>query len=227
MRATRRPRGQGALLREELIAAASAVLEEVRDAEAMSTRAVVERAGVTAPSLYRHFASKDELIVAVLERRFAELADALRAAGGAASDPCEVLALMARAYLDYGRQHPGPYRVMFSSFAVGPSTVGDSPEGHPGTPALEGLVHQVVAALCCPVHHPDAHAGVRPAAAGASGAPEDAVLETAHVVAWAIWAALHGTVDLSITDEHRHWPDPERHLQLILALVDVPATLPE
>jgi AcrR family transcriptional regulator len=200
--------GLRALLREELIAAASAVLEEVRDADAMSTRAVVERAGVTAPSLYRHFACKDDLVVAVLTRRFADLSDALRAAGAAASDPCEALAGTARAYLDFGRKHPGPYRVMFSSFAVGPSTVGDSRAGHPGTPALEAVVEQVAAALRCPVHHPT---------------PEAATDATAQVVAWAIWAALHGTVDLSITDEHRHWPDPERHVQLILGLVGVAA----
>jgi len=75
----------------------------------------------------------------------------------------------------------------------------------------------------CPAHHPNGSAVAGHRAAGSAGDSADALLETAHVVAWAIWAALHGTVDLTITDEHRHWPDRERHLQLILALVDAAA----
>lgn len=54
--------------RDRLLAAASELLTESPD---VSTRAICERAGVQAPTLYHYFGNKQGLIAAVVETRFA------------------------------------------------------------------------------------------------------------------------------------------------------------
>jgi len=67
-------RGDGPLLREEIIAAAERLLLERGSEEAVSMRAIADAVGVTPPSIYLHFADKEELFVAVCDARFDELA---------------------------------------------------------------------------------------------------------------------------------------------------------
>ncbi|MDQ3787909.1 MAG: TetR/AcrR family transcriptional regulator [Actinomycetota bacterium] len=55
--------------RDRLLAAAGELLTESPD---VSTRAICERAGVQAPTLYHYFGNKQGLIAAVVETRFAE-----------------------------------------------------------------------------------------------------------------------------------------------------------
>ena len=66
-RRARARRGEGPRLREEILAAATRLLAETGDEEAVSIRAVAEAVGVTPPSIYLHFADKTELIFAVCE----------------------------------------------------------------------------------------------------------------------------------------------------------------
>src|SRR5581483_12470957 len=68
----RAARGQGQLLREEIIAAAERLLIERGSEDAVSIRAIADAVGVTPPSIYMHFADKDELFMAVCEARFDE-----------------------------------------------------------------------------------------------------------------------------------------------------------
>ena len=51
-------KGEGELLRAEILDAAMQVLAETGSEHAMSIRAVADKAGVTAPSIYMHFADK-------------------------------------------------------------------------------------------------------------------------------------------------------------------------
>jgi len=90
--------------RERLLGAARAVIEE-EGYSAASVLQVAERAGVAAGTLYRHFASKEELCVEVFRAVCAREERAMLAAGAAleASGPCtaierleEVLATFAR-----------------------------------------------------------------------------------------------------------------------------------
>ena len=52
----RNRRGEGARLRDDIVAAAVALLDETGDQAAVSLRAVARRVGIAAPSIYRHFA---------------------------------------------------------------------------------------------------------------------------------------------------------------------------
>jgi AcrR family transcriptional regulator len=183
-RRRRHPRGQGARLRTELLEAASRLLAELGDADRLSIRAVATAAGVTAPSIYRHFPDKRSLLQAVVEERFRDFDRALdRAAAGA--DPFDALHRRCRAYLRFAREHPGHYRVLFSATALGPRGVGTSGKGpHPGAASFFALVDAVQRCL-------------------------DAGARTDHEAAFLavqLWTTLHGIVDLRISKPEMPWP---------------------
>src|SRR6516164_7110103 len=84
----RNRRGQGELLREEIVAAACRMLEELGDDQALSLRAVAREVGIAATSVYLHFADLEALVVAALESSHAALTAAIDDAETAAGpDP--------------------------------------------------------------------------------------------------------------------------------------------
>ncbi|MFJ3952709.1 WHG domain-containing protein [Streptomyces sp. Je 1-4] len=112
----RNPRGQGERLREELLRATERLLEEVGSEDALSLRAVARAAGVAAPSIYRHFSDKTELVWATLEVSYERLAEAMAgAAAKAADDPVERLRAQLRAYCRYAVAHPATYRLLYET----------------------------------------------------------------------------------------------------------------
>ena len=118
--ASRRPRarkGEGAALRDEILAATERLLLETGSAEAVSIRAVAERVGVTPPSIYRHFADKSDLIFEVCARHFAALDEFLARASEGVDDPVERLRAMGLAYMRFGLDNPEPYRILFMTAA--------------------------------------------------------------------------------------------------------------
>src|SRR5438132_12628348 len=90
----RAPRGQGELLREEILEATERLLVgSGGDEAAVSIRGVADAVGVTPPSIYLHFADKNELIFAVCEKHFAEFDRLRQEAASGSSDPLESLRL--------------------------------------------------------------------------------------------------------------------------------------
>src|SRR5688572_12677515 len=71
-RRPRSPRGRGAVLRDELVRAATALLDRAGDPDAVTIRGVAAEVGVAPTAIYLHFADRDELMVTVVEERFAE-----------------------------------------------------------------------------------------------------------------------------------------------------------
>jgi AcrR family transcriptional regulator len=65
-------------------------------------RAIAERVGIRAPSLYKHFSDKDDLEIAMIAEGFRETARVF-AAAIAGDDP---LAGLAAAYRGWALQHP-------------------------------------------------------------------------------------------------------------------------
>ncbi|MEX2587924.1 MAG: TetR/AcrR family transcriptional regulator [Actinomycetota bacterium] len=120
-RRTRAPRGGGDKLRTEILTAAENLLVQTCDEAAVTVRAVANAVGVTPPSIYLHFADKDELLVAVCERNFEELSAAVERAAGEATDPRDALRLAATAYVHFGLARPEQYRILFMRKA-GPQT---------------------------------------------------------------------------------------------------------
>ncbi len=110
----RNPRGEGARLRDDIVAAAVELLDETGDESAVTLRAVARRVGIAAPSIYRHFPDQPNIMLAVVRQAFAELEEQLRAAvADAGDDPRRRLLVIGNAYLEFAQQHPGRYRTMF------------------------------------------------------------------------------------------------------------------
>ncbi len=108
----RNPRGQGARLRDEIIDAATAILERTGSEYALSLRGIAREVGIAAPSISAHFADLFEIIDAVTARETTVVYEALAAAAGSASDPVERLFAVCRAYLRYGAERPARYRML-------------------------------------------------------------------------------------------------------------------
>jgi AcrR family transcriptional regulator len=196
MRARRR-RGTGHELREVVLRVATDLLAEHGDVDGLTMRAVATAAGVTPPSVYRHFPDKETLVRAVVTERFAEFTDTLRAAADAAGKaPMARLEAMSRAYIHTGLVQPGHYRVLFSATNAGPAGLG-LPAGteHPGAASHRLLVEAVAA--CLPARRRD----------------------EALALATELWASLHGIVDLRITKPELPWPEPDALIDAALAAV--------
>ncbi|HEY3139665.1 MAG TPA: TetR/AcrR family transcriptional regulator [Acidimicrobiales bacterium] len=112
-RRSRNGRGEGTRLREEILTAAEELLLTTGDSDAVSMRLVAEAVGVTPPAIYQHFPDKTTLIWEVSARYFAALDHSIDKAVVGVSDPIEELEVRGRAYVDFGRDNPEPYRVMF------------------------------------------------------------------------------------------------------------------
>jgi AcrR family transcriptional regulator len=116
-RRRRARKGEGAALRDEILAATEGLLLETGSAEAVSIRAVADRVGVTPPSIYRHFADKNDLIFEVCAGHFAALDEFLAGAAEGVDDPVDRLRAMGLAYMRFGLNNPEPYRILFMTRA--------------------------------------------------------------------------------------------------------------
>jgi AcrR family transcriptional regulator len=91
----------------EIVNAARQLLEE-EGIEALSMRRIAERLGIRAPSIYKHLPDKDALEAAIISTGFEEQAVLFEAA----LEQPDPLGALARAYRDFGREHPHLYRLM-------------------------------------------------------------------------------------------------------------------
>lgn len=94
--------------RTEIVAAAREILA-ASGPGAFTMRAVAERIGIRAPSLYKHFADKEALEVALVAEGLAEQADVFEAAVGSGGDR---IGALGRAYRDWALAHAHLYRLM-------------------------------------------------------------------------------------------------------------------
>jgi AcrR family transcriptional regulator len=181
------------MLHEEILVAAEALLVETASEEAVSIRAIADRVGVTAPSIYRHFADKDALMFAVCERQFGHLDELMEKAALEYDDPIDGMRARGLAYVRFGLEHPEPYRMMFMT-ARGPHTVVE----------LEGehLTGDMVKGSNAFNHLVDASAAVL----GRRHSP------TAVELACEVWACVHGITALRITLPSMPWPPLEEQV---------------
>ena len=179
----RNRRGEGDRLREEIVTAASQMIGEAGDDTALTLRGVARRIGIAAPSIYRHFTDVDELKLAVVQRAFAEFAQARDAASGDGDDPAARLLARCRAYTRFALANPGPYRYLFSQHA---------PTGDPARPPVDLPVFQALAESIS-----------RCQQAGLARAGDDPRWLAAQV-----WTALHGLVLLRLNAPGFPWPGP-------------------
>jgi len=188
---TRNPRGHGERLRTELLAAAGELLEEAGEADGPSLRAVARAAGVAPQSVYLQFGDMNELMGALFEERFAELAADLSSAASEAVAPLARVRVICLAYCLFAERRPGLYRMLFSSPAL-PRREPGEPAPQRGMPALKVLDDAV--RECLP---------------SAGAVPSSTTL--------CLWAAMHGLVLLRRDRPNVAWPDLEPLIDELLA----------
>ena len=118
MNASRQPRKPARAyhhgdLREALVVAALR-MAEATGPETVSFSALARELGVTQAAPYRHFADREALLAAAAAEAFRIFAATLRAAM-AISTRRSALERMAHAYLKFGRERAGLYRLMYAA----------------------------------------------------------------------------------------------------------------
>jgi AcrR family transcriptional regulator len=183
---SRNVRGEGEKLRGEIVDAAIKVLSTLGPEDAFSLRSVAKMANIAAPSVYIHFADRNALLLAVLEKLFAEQVaireaaetDAANAGGGA----WERLLARSLASVRFGLEHPGQYKALFEGRIVprldDPNVAGF---GRPLLARSVELIRQI------------------PSESGRiSDDPERLSL--------LLWSGLHGVISLRINKPTLDWP---------------------
>ncbi len=193
-RRARARKGDGELLRDEIVAATEALLVETGDASAVSVRAIADAVGVTPPSIYLHFADKRELLYAVSEAHFTALDQWIEAAVAGATDPVDELSRRAKAYVQFGVENPEHYRILFM---LRPD---DVPAGSAGRLQGSGPFAHLVEAV------------ERAMAEGAIPHGD------AHLIATGLWAVVHGVTSLLIAKPDFPWPDVDALLDHLLVV---------
>jgi AcrR family transcriptional regulator len=128
-------------LRAALLEAALAVISEIGP-QGLSIREVARRAGVSHAAPYRHFADRDELILAVVEQGFDLMQQTMQAEKAAApADPLNQFAAGGLAYVNFALAHPAYYRVMFSGDLL--SSTGHLSLQHTSHEALQEMVANI------------------------------------------------------------------------------------
>ena len=77
----RNARGSGALLREEILTAATELLDAADSESEVTLRRIAATAGITAPAIYAHFADREAILAAISERAWRDVVAEIRAAG--------------------------------------------------------------------------------------------------------------------------------------------------
>ncbi|WP_406288743.1 TetR/AcrR family transcriptional regulator [Embleya sp. NBC_00896] len=184
----RNRRGQGALLREDILAAATALIEHDGHAGELTLRRIAREAEITAPSIYAHFNDLADILDTVLNGYFDDLRDTIAAATGSDTEPDRALLAGCRAYARFAMERPGRYRALFNRMRSPANTDPDRPE-LPVPPRRADVFQALVDAV------------EATATAGLS------VSEDPYEDALAVWAAMHGAVLLRMSIANFGWPD--------------------
>jgi len=184
--------GQGARLRQEILQAAGEQLSAAGAGQAVTLRAIARRAGIAAPSIYRHFADRDAVLAALIEEAFAELATAAHEAVQAAPDAAAAVRGVCAAYVTFAAEHPGRYRVLFERSPA--NIAGGAPAYPAGLAAFDVLVTALEGAV----------------AAGTSTS-SDPRADSA-----ALFACLHGVVITPAATPGFPWPEGQELLERVV-----------
>ena len=167
-------KGEGGLLREEIVDAAEELLYSHGSIEAVPIRAIADRVGVTSPAIYLHFEDKDQLFYAVCRRGFDRFAERLAPVLTSEGTAITRIRRLGEEYIRFGLDNWQQYSVLFGV------------KGHLSIPEDEladdpGL--RVLAGLVALVDEAQADGDIRPDL-------------PASTLASVMWAAAHGTVEL-------------------------------
>ncbi len=188
-------------LRQTLLDAAVGLIGEVGP-RAFTLREVARRAGVSHNAPYRHFASKDELLIAVASEGFERMTAVMKRSAAKGKTALDRLRLCGSGYVDFALRWPHHFLVMFdlSGRELTPDPAcPPRPEGEMvGKNAFDVLINCILAAQ---------QSGQLPA-----GDPLPQ--------AWIAWSQVHGIAKLAVSGNlpltHAATLDFTRHATRVL-----------
>lgn len=193
----RAARGDGELLREHLLDAASELVHEQGTAAKLSIRQVTKRAGVSPMALYLHFESLPALIDELIEHGFVRFRAALHDAAERvpADDAVGRLQALGIAYLRFAREEPAIYSVIFGDEHERQHAERPEHKSSSGSAAFEDLVGAIAACQAAGLGRPG-----DPAALGIG-----------------VWSSMHGFAMLCTIDDDPKltWPSDEAFAAMI------------
>lgn len=154
---------------------------------ALSLNAIAKQVGMSGPALYRYFASRDELITALIRDAYRSLADTVQAARDAGAG----VAGLAHAIRDWARADPQRYFLIYGTPVPGYHAPDD-------TTAISFEVMSVLIDACAdtgdePPTPFDAHLETHREWAGGHPAPPGVLHR-----ALSFWTRLHGVLSLEL-----------------------------
>lgn len=167
--------------RRRLIVATARRLAESEGWDAVTTRRLSAEIEYSQPVLYKHFTGMEQIAEAVALDGFGEFVEVIRAAHAGPGTAGDVLTRISHAYIDFARDNPALYDVMFTRATTLRFAAEDTP---PQLTAAFTELRQALAVL-------------------ADGQDADALTET-------FWAGLHGLVALTRAGRLRPGYDSER-----------------
>lgn len=187
---SRNRRGEGGLLRDEIVAAAERILEREGDEDAITLRSVAREAGISAPSIYARFADRDAIVEAVLDIAFDRLHALVIEIVSALPDDVDPVVLLltgCRAYCDFAQREPARYRVLFGrsrDTRLDPTAPQDAPRSPRRLESFQVLADSLAACV----------------AAGRSDSTDPFADATT------LWTSMHGAVMLRQSAPSFPWP---------------------
>ncbi len=142
----RNARGSGALLRDEILAAAAGLLDSAEREADLTLRGIASAAGISAPAIYAHFEHRDAILAAIVDQSWQQVVGDIRAAVDPLAPPRDRLLRGCQVYLAYAQRYPMRYTLMAQ--AAGPSPA--------ATEALGVLTQALAHCQQRPGRHPDA-----------------------------------------------------------------------
>jgi AcrR family transcriptional regulator len=148
----------------------------------VTTRQIAQAVGISQPSLYAHFKSRDEIAIELSERAFGQLRDRMTMAAKFQGTPYDRLYRMGQEYVAFGLEHSAAYRVAFMVERASLQAMGQTAIHETGMQGFE-LLHD----LLKEIRNSDD-------------------LQTA-ALAQSAWASMHGLVSLLLARAEFPWVD--------------------
>jgi AcrR family transcriptional regulator len=170
-------------LRSDLIAAAHQLVQD-EGYEGLTIRKLARRAGMAPMSVYSHFADKQDILYALAEDAFNELAHKIEA--NHAEDPLVSLRAVMVEFAAFGLGKPKEYLIVACTEQVASADKPEPDKTHNRNPAMELLIDRVEACV---------------KAGKLRGDPR--------AIATMMWAAGHGAISLLISFPNYPFGDPQ------------------
>ena len=182
----RKARGAGHERRREILTAARELFLE-HGIEAVSTRQIAVKVGISQTALYAYFKKKDEMLDALVDEAFGKLAGSLAALEADLDDPVAYLRAAIPCYIRFGIDNPDEYRLAFR-IKDGRQPSAEALQPRPQAPGFSvfGTFETHVAA-------------------GLAAGSLRSLGRSPRALAQAIWAAIHGLVALLLAYRDFDW----------------------